>query len=194
MERFNFYHGAIALVLDLVKAFERVSLPVVWVWATQFKFSQEDLACAMRLFRTPVEGAARNMCGGATPDITAILFESKRRCLLLRIVLQDALNEVTNIFPPLKMRVIVDDITTFMNGRNKELVEMAEKVVKKLKREREDKGLKPSITEGDNDFLQISGGEVSGIGDKCWNGDSGLENGNPTGGERRSRREERSAM
>ena len=31
-------HGALALVLDLAKAFERVSLPVVWAWATHFSF------------------------------------------------------------------------------------------------------------------------------------------------------------
>ena len=34
-------------------------------------------------------------------------------CLLLRSVLQDALSEVTNIYPPLKLRVFVDDITAF---------------------------------------------------------------------------------
>ena len=38
------------------------------------------------------------------------------------------------------------DITAFMHGRNKALVEMAEKVLKKLKREVEEKGLKLSIT------------------------------------------------
>ena len=42
-------------------------------------------------------------------------------------MLQDALSEVTTIYPPLKLRVFVDDSKAFMNGRNKELVEMAEK-------------------------------------------------------------------
>ena len=60
--------------------------------------------------------------------ITAILLGSKWSCLLMRIVLQDALSEVTQIFPPLKLLVFEADITAFMNGRNKELVEMAEKV------------------------------------------------------------------
>ena len=35
--------GAIALVLDLTKAFERVSLPVVWAWATHFNFAKKIL-------------------------------------------------------------------------------------------------------------------------------------------------------
>ena len=41
--------GALALVLDLAKAFERVSLPVVWAWATHFSFPKEDLASAVRV-------------------------------------------------------------------------------------------------------------------------------------------------
>ena len=54
-----------------------------------------------------------------------------KSCLLLRIVSQDALSEVTSIYQVLKLRVFVDDITVFLIGRNEELVESAEKVVKK---------------------------------------------------------------
>ena len=48
MERFNGKakeedQGALALVLDLAKAFERVSLPVVWAWATHFSFPRKIL-------------------------------------------------------------------------------------------------------------------------------------------------------
>ena len=35
--------GAVALVLDLAKAFERVGLPVVWAWATHFCFPRKVL-------------------------------------------------------------------------------------------------------------------------------------------------------
>ena len=35
--------GALALVLDVAKAFERVSLPVVWAWATHFSFPRKIL-------------------------------------------------------------------------------------------------------------------------------------------------------
>ena len=80
--------------------------------------------------------------------MTAILLGSKWSYLLLRIVLQEALSEGTKIFPPLKLRVFVDDITALLKRRNKELVEMAERVLKKSKNEVEEKGLKPSITEG----------------------------------------------
>ena len=53
--------------------------------------------------------------------ITAILRGSKWSCLpLLVVVLQDALTEVSKIFPPLKLSVFVDDSKAFMNGRNQE--------------------------------------------------------------------------
>ena len=42
------------------------------------------------------------------------------------------MREVTQIQPLLKLRIFVDDtFTAFMNGRKKELVAMAEKVLKK---------------------------------------------------------------
>ena len=79
--------------------------------------------------------------------MTAILAGSKWSCLLLRIVLQDALSEVANIYSPLKLRVFVDDITALVKGRNKEVAEMAKKVMKKLKEEVEKNGFKLSVTE-----------------------------------------------
>ena len=80
--------------------------------------------------------------------ITGILPGSKLGCLLLRIVLQDALSDVTSMFLPLKLRVFVDDITAIVIGRNKEVVEMAENVLKKFKREVDGKGLQLLIAEG----------------------------------------------
>ena len=71
--------------------------------------------------------------------ITAIMPGSKWSCLLLRIVLQDALSEVTKIYPSLKLRVFVDDITALVKGKNKEVAEMAKKLMKKLKEEVEKK-------------------------------------------------------
>ena len=60
----------------------------------------------------------------------------------------DALSEVTQIYPPPRLRVFVDDISAFMHGRNKALAEMAQKVLIRLKREEEEKGLKLSIIVG----------------------------------------------
>ena len=51
--------------------------------------------------------------------ITAIVPGSKWSCSLLRIVLQDALGAVTNIYPRLKLRVFVDDITALLMGKKR---------------------------------------------------------------------------
>ena len=67
MERFNGKakaenQGAVALVLDLAKAFERVSLPVVWAWATHFRFPRKILRVLCGYFehqrRVQFEGCA----------------------------------------------------------------------------------------------------------------------------------------
>ena len=78
--------------------------------------------------------------------ITAIVPGSKWSCLLLRIVLRDALSEVAKNYPPLKLRVFVVDITALLMGENREVAEMAKKVMKKLKEEVERKGLKLAVT------------------------------------------------
>ena len=152
MERFNGktkadHQGAVALVLDLAKAFERVSLPVVWAWATHLSFPRKILrvlcGCFQHQMRMQFEGCAAE----PLTTITAILPGSKWSCLLLRIVLQDALSEVTKIYLTLKLRVFVADITAVAKGKNREVAEMAKKVVKKLKEEVVKKGLKLSVTE-----------------------------------------------
>ena len=80
---------------------------------------------------------------------------------------------------------------------------MAEKVLNKLKREEEEKGLKKANTreEQGNHLLQVFGREVSGMpqkrtscfGDECGDAGGGLENEDQTAGRRR-RRKERSAI
>ena len=71
----------------------------------------------------------------------------KWSCLLLRTALQDALSEVTKIYPSLKLRVSVDDITALLVGKNREVADVAKKVMKKLKEEIERKRLALSVTE-----------------------------------------------
>ena len=57
-----------ALFLDLAKAFERISLPVVWAWATHLSLPRKIFASAVRVLRAPEASAVRRMCGGAAPD------------------------------------------------------------------------------------------------------------------------------
>ena len=92
--------GAVALVLDLAKAFGRVSLPVVWAWATHFSFPRKILRVLCGYFehqrRVQFEGCAAepaahdHHCYFARVQVELLAF--------LRIVLQDAVSEVTKIF------------------------------------------------------------------------------------------------
>ena len=57
-ERFRYQagekdQGAVALVLDMATAFERVSLPVVLGLGDTFPISQKDIAGAVRVLRAP---------------------------------------------------------------------------------------------------------------------------------------------
>ena len=84
-------------------------------------------------------------------NITAILPGSKWSCLLLRTVVQDALSKVVKVvkvFPPLKLKVFVEDITAFMEGRYNELASIAEKVLISIKGQAEENCSKLSNTEG----------------------------------------------
>ena len=113
--------GAVAFVLDLAKAFERIRLPGVRSWATHFSFRRKIL---------------RVLCG---------YLEQQRRAQFQGCVaepLQDALSVATKICPLLKLRVFVADITALLMGKNREVAEMAKTVINKLEEEAEKKGLK----------------------------------------------------
>ena len=118
---------------------------MVWAWATHFSFPRKILRVLCGYFqhqrRVQFEGCAAE----PLTTITAILPVSKWSCLLLRIVLQDALSEVAQIDPPLKLRVFVDDIIALLMEKNKVVAEMAKNVMNNLKVER--KCLELSVTE-----------------------------------------------
>ena len=100
MERYNGKakeedQGALALVLDLAKAFERVSLPMVWAWATHLSFPRKILRVQIGYFEHQRRVQFEGCVAEPLQTITAILPGSKWSYLLLRIVLQDSLSEGT---------------------------------------------------------------------------------------------------
>ena len=89
MERFKYRAGdddlgGVALVVDLAKVSERVSLPAVWAWATHF-LPKDDLAGAL-LGTSNAGGGCNSKDVWAEPllMITAILSGSTWSCLLPR--------------------------------------------------------------------------------------------------------------
>ena len=133
--------GAVALVLDLAKAFERVSLPVVWAWATHFSFPRKILRVLCGYFEHQRRVQFEGCVADPLQTIKSILFGSKWSCLLLRIVLQDAWSGSYKILPCVE----VDDITALLMVKNREVAEMTKKVTKKLKEEVVEKKKRPQI-------------------------------------------------
>ena len=109
--------GSSSLGLGLAKAFERVSLLVVWAWTTHFSFPTKisRVLCGFYEHQRRVQFEGR--VAEPLRTITAILPGSKWSRLLLRVVLQDPLREVTQIYFLFKLRVFVDDITALLMGQ-----------------------------------------------------------------------------
>ena len=68
-------------------------------------------------------------------------------CLLLRIVPQDALSAVTSVFPPMKVKVFVDDLTISHEGRYMGLPKVVGQVFNSVMKEVETKGMQLSSAE-----------------------------------------------
>ena len=113
-----------------------------------FQLPKQDLEGVVRSFRAPTgEYNSKDAWRSRFRPFRPSCQDPSGSCLLLRIVLQDASSEVTQIYPPVKLRVFEDDITALSRERNRDKAEIAKKVMKKLKEEVEKKGLKLSVTE-----------------------------------------------
>ena len=120
---------------------------MVWAWATHFNLNRKILRVPCGYFEHQRRVQFEGCVAEPLQTITATLPGSKWSWLLQRIVLQDALSEVAQIYPPLKLKVFVDDITAFceweeqgVGGDGRESSGKVEEV--------QEKGYKLSITEG----------------------------------------------
>ena len=105
---------------------------VVWAWATHF-------SCPRKISRV--------LCGYVQRRVQFEGCVAERPETISAFVLQDAMTEVTQTYPPLKLKVFVDDITALLKGERRDIAELAKKVMKKLKEEVEKKSHKMSVTE-----------------------------------------------
>ena len=137
--------GAVALVLHLSGSVFLWSGPGRRTAASQGR----SCGCFVGILSTRGECSSKDVRQNHSRPSRPSCRGSKWCCLLLRIVLHDALSEVTKIYSTLKPCVFLwmNDITALVKGKNKEVAEMAKKVMKKLKEEVEKNGLKLSVTE-----------------------------------------------
>ena len=120
---------------------------MILAWTTHFSSPRKILRVLCGYFEHQRRVQFEGCVADPLKTMTAILPGSKWSCLLLRVVLQVALGEVTKTYLLMKLRVFVDDITVLLKGVNREVAEAAKKVMKKLKEEIEKKSLKLSVTE-----------------------------------------------
>ena len=88
------------------------------------------------------------MCGGTAPD-----HHSHSLCVEVKLLASPHcasrfLAEVVKVSPLLMVNVFVDHSTAFLEGRNKELPSITGKLLREMRVEVKEKGLKQSITEG----------------------------------------------
>ena len=152
METYNYDveemdHGAVTLVVGLDKAFQEVQQNVVWAWAMHLGFPQRVLRILCGYFQHQRRVIFEGSVADPLQTITAILPGSRWICLLLRVVLQDALGEVLKVYPPLKPKALLDDIKLYLWRVNQEVPRAVPKVVGKLKDEIRETKLQLSLTE-----------------------------------------------
>ena len=107
MERFEYRAeekdlGAVALVLDLAKVFERVSLLVVWAW-------QRISACQGRSCECSSKDVWRSQSRRSCQGESEVACFCALCCRTHRVI-------ATKMYPPLKLRVFVDDVTALFDG------------------------------------------------------------------------------
>ena len=101
-------------------------LPVVWAWATFFSVPEKMLRVSCGLFEHLRRRSVWRVRCRVAPDHHG-LPGSKLNFMLPRIVVP-ALNEVVKVYQLVKLKVFVDDITAFMERRNKELPGIGEEL------------------------------------------------------------------
>ena len=168
------------LVLDLVEALARACLPV-WAWATHFNLPRKVLRVLCGYF-------AHQRRVQFEPSVTAIL-GSKWSCLFLRMVFQDALSEAMKVSPLLKLKVFfVDEYHSLVSRTTQKSAGIEEKVLKSVKWEAEEKGLKLSIADGGKEGTRKVIASCSYLEDKLqelqqkWRSRSCNQRGNPGSG------------
>ena len=95
------------LVLDLAKAFERVSLPVVWAWATHFNIPSSILRVLCGCFKhrpVQLEGCV------AEPLQTAAILPGSQCSCSFALYCKMPGSEVMKLSPPVKLKVLGGDL------------------------------------------------------------------------------------
>ena len=120
--------STVSVVMDLVKAFERVQLAEVWRRALHLGFPRRLLHVVLTYFgfarRLVVNGCASE----PVSTVAAIVAGSRFSVCFLRLVLTEPMTKLKLIRPEMQLKVYVDDILVQLQGRRRDLIEAGPQV------------------------------------------------------------------
>ena len=93
----------IAVIMDLVKAFERVSLDIVWKIAKMYDFPLGIATIVLHIFHFPRRVIVQGSTSEGTRTAAAIVAGSKLSVLFLKLVITGPMDRLFELFPQLSL-------------------------------------------------------------------------------------------
>eukprot|EP00973_Karenia_brevis_P096112 12430658-Karenia_brevis.AAC.1 len=131
----------VSVVMDLVKAFENVTLFMVWQWGIYWDMPPAILAVVCSYFSFARRVVVDGCFSEPLQTFTAIIAGSQWSVALLRMVIMWPMGQLLTLFPPLRLKVYVDDICATVSGKADAVRELMPNLVSAAVRLIEDVGL-----------------------------------------------------
>ena len=110
----------ITVIMDLVKAFERVSLDIVWKIAKMYDFPLGIAAMVLHIFHFPRRLIVQGSTSEEPRTAAATVAGSKFSVLLLKLVITGPRDRLLELFPQLTLKAYVDDIKARQRAKHRE--------------------------------------------------------------------------
>ena len=145
------------VIMDLVKAFERVSLKVVWQWAKYYNFPLSVAAMVLQIFHFPRRVIVQGCTSEEVRTAAAIVAGSKYSVLLLKMVITWPMDRLLHLFPTISLHTYVDDIKARLRDKQRLLVEKVPELVDAMTGLLEKVGMEASLgKEGKSQIMVTS--------------------------------------
>jgi hypothetical protein len=136
--------AAASVLMDLVKAFETVSLRIAWGWCLRWGMNPTVLAVVFQYFALPRRVLVDGCASSPVATATAIPAGSKWCCQILKAMRIHPLGNLMRWCPTLRAKVWVDDLKLTAFGRVESLGQLFPQVVQRLIAELKMAGLEAS--------------------------------------------------
>ncbi|CAK0878174.1 unnamed protein product, partial [Prorocentrum cordatum] len=137
--------ATVTAVLDLVKAFEKVSLHVLWEAGKQLNFNTGVLAVVCSAFAMTRRLIVGDSVSSETETVTAIIAGSKFSVCFLKMVIQSTVDGLVAERPRARWRMYVDDLCVRLRQQHRYIVTEFGETIDSCFRGFEGLGLKFSV-------------------------------------------------